>query len=112
MSDVESETDNKTKTEKRKRSSKSSTSDLETSQTEKPVKPKPKKPKQKNKEAIDEKQLGDKMTEKDQDLQIQLKELLDIGHIRPSISPWGAIVIFVKKKYGTLQLRLDYQDLN
>eukprot|EP00253_Pinus_taeda_P026094 PITA_26094 len=33
-----------------------------------------------------------------QELQIQLKELLDIGHIRPSTSPWGAPIIFVKKK--------------
>ena len=39
-----------------------------------------------------------------QELQIQLKELLDVGHIRPSVSPWGAPVIFVKKKYGSLRL--------
>jgi len=47
-----------------------------------------------------------------QELQIQLKELLDIGHIRPSISPLGAPVIFVKKKDGSLRLCIDYQDLN
>eukprot|EP00253_Pinus_taeda_P028988 PITA_28988 len=34
------------------------------------------------------------------ELQIQLKELLDLGFIRPSISPWGAPVIFVKKRMG------------
>eukprot|EP00253_Pinus_taeda_P003939 PITA_03939 len=47
-----------------------------------------------------------------QELQIQLKELLDIGHIRPSTSPWGAPVIFVKKKDGSLRLCIDYRDLN
>lgn len=47
-----------------------------------------------------------------QELQIQLKELLDIGHIRPSISPCGAPVIFVKKKDGSLRLCIDYRDLN
>ena len=37
-----------------------------------------------------------------QELQIQLKELLDIGHIRPSILPWGTPVIFFKKKDSSL----------
>ena len=37
-----------------------------------------------------------------QELQIQLKELLYLGLIRPSIFPWGAPVIFVKKKNGSL----------
>jgi hypothetical protein len=36
------------------------------------------------------------------DLQIQLKELLDLALIRPSVSPWGVPVIFVKKKDGSL----------
>jgi hypothetical protein len=36
------------------------------------------------------------------ELQMQLKELLDLGLIRPSVSPWGALVIFVKKKDGSL----------
>jgi hypothetical protein len=36
------------------------------------------------------------------ELHIQLKELLDLGLIRPSVSPWGAPVIFVKKKDGSL----------
>jgi hypothetical protein len=36
------------------------------------------------------------------ELQMQLKELLDLGLIRPSVSHWGALVIFVKKKDGSL----------
>jgi hypothetical protein len=36
------------------------------------------------------------------ELQMQLKELLDSGLVRPSVSPWGAPVIFVKKKDGSL----------
>jgi hypothetical protein len=46
------------------------------------------------------------------ELQIQLKELLDLGIIRPSVSHWGAPVIFVKKKDGSLRLCIDYRDLN
>jgi hypothetical protein len=46
------------------------------------------------------------------ELQMQLKELLDLGLIRPSVSPWGAPVIFVKKKDGSLRLCIDYWDLN
>jgi hypothetical protein len=43
------------------------------------------------------------------ELQMQLKELLDLGLVRPSVSPWGAPVIFVKKKDGSLRLCIDYQ---
>ena len=43
---------------------------------------------------------------------MQLKELLNIGFIRPSTSPWGAPVIFVRKKDGSLHLCIDYRDLN
>jgi hypothetical protein len=46
------------------------------------------------------------------ELQMQLKELLDLGLVRPSVSPWGALVIFVKKKDGSLRLCIDYRDLN
>ncbi len=42
------------------------------------------------------------------ELKIQLQELLDKGFIRPSVSPWGAPVLFVKKKDGTLRLCIDY----
>jgi hypothetical protein len=43
---------------------------------------------------------------------MQLKELLDLGIIGPSVSPWGAPVIFLKKKDGSLRLCIDYTDLN
>ena len=46
------------------------------------------------------------------ELKLQLQELLDKGFIRPSISPWGAPVLFVKKKDGTLRLCVDYRQLN
>ncbi|KAL8135107.1 hypothetical protein AgCh_009943 [Apium graveolens] len=42
----------------------------------------------------------------------QLQELLDNGVIRPSISPWGAPVLFVKKKDGSMRLCIDYRELN
>ncbi|XP_075515506.1 uncharacterized protein LOC142550154 [Primulina tabacum] len=46
------------------------------------------------------------------ELKTQLQELLDHGFIRPSSSPWGAPVLFVKKKDGSLRLCIDYQELN
>ena len=46
------------------------------------------------------------------ELKEQLKELLDKGFIRPSISPWGAPELFVKKKDGSLKMRIDYRQLN
>ncbi|XP_074374411.1 uncharacterized protein LOC141714814 [Apium graveolens] len=47
-----------------------------------------------------------------QELKEQLEELLDKGFIRPSVSPWGAPVLFVKKKDGSMRLRIDYRKLN
>ena len=47
-----------------------------------------------------------------QELKKQLQELLDKGYTRPSVSLWGAPVLFVKKKDGTLRLCIDYQKLN
>ena len=46
------------------------------------------------------------------DLKSQLQELLDKGFIRPSVSPWGAPVLFVKKKDGTLRMYIDYRQIN
>ena len=41
------------------------------------------------------------------ELKAQLKELLSKGFLRPSISPWGAPILFVKKKDGSLRLCID-----
>ena len=46
------------------------------------------------------------------ELVAQLQELLDKGVIRPSVSPWGAPVLFVKKKDGSMRLCIDYRELN
>ena len=46
------------------------------------------------------------------ELKLQLQELLEKGFIRPGVSPWGAPVLFVKKKDGTLRLCVDYKQLN
>ena len=46
------------------------------------------------------------------ELKLQLQELLEKGFVRPSVSPWGAPVLFVKKKDGTLRLCVDYRQLN
>ncbi|GKF68215.1 hypothetical protein Tco_0197894, partial [Tanacetum coccineum] len=42
----------------------------------------------------------------------QLKELSDEGFIRPSSSPWGALVLFVNKKDGSFRMCIDYRELN
>jgi hypothetical protein len=46
------------------------------------------------------------------ELKTQLQELLDMGYIRPSSSPWGCPALFVKKKDGSLRLCVDYRPLN
>jgi hypothetical protein len=43
------------------------------------------------------------------ELQMQLEEILKKGYICPSVSPWGSPFFFVKKKYGTLMLCIDYR---
>nr|GEZ42398.1 putative reverse transcriptase domain-containing protein [Tanacetum cinerariifolium] len=47
-----------------------------------------------------------------QELSTQLQELSDKGFIRPSSSPWGASVLFVKKKYGSFHMCIDYRKIN
>nr|GFA24027.1 putative reverse transcriptase domain-containing protein [Tanacetum cinerariifolium] len=46
------------------------------------------------------------------ELSDQLHELSNKGFIRPSSSPWGAPVLFVKKKDGSFRICIDYQELN
>ncbi|KAL4361753.1 hypothetical protein GQ457_04G020870 [Hibiscus cannabinus] len=43
------------------------------------------------------------------ELKEQHQELLDRGFIRPSVSPWGALVLFVKKNDGTMRMCIDYR---
>ncbi|GJZ66471.1 hypothetical protein Tco_0623167 [Tanacetum coccineum] len=47
-----------------------------------------------------------------QELSNQLQELVDKGFIRPSSSPWGAPVLFVKKKDRFFKMCIDYKELN
>lgn len=46
------------------------------------------------------------------ELKAQLQELLDRGFIRPSVSLWGAPILFVKKKDETMRMCIDYRQLN
>jgi len=46
------------------------------------------------------------------ELQMKLEELLKKGYIFPSVSPWGAPVLFVKKKDGMMRLCIDFRQLN
>jgi hypothetical protein len=46
------------------------------------------------------------------DFHMQLKEILKKGYICPSVSPLGAPVLFVNKKYGTLRLWIYFKQLN
>ncbi|GJW68996.1 putative reverse transcriptase domain-containing protein [Tanacetum coccineum] len=47
-----------------------------------------------------------------QELSNQLQERADRGFIRPSTLPWGALVLFVKKKDGSFRMCIDYRELN
>ncbi|GJX79916.1 putative reverse transcriptase domain-containing protein [Tanacetum coccineum] len=47
-----------------------------------------------------------------EELSGQLKEIQDKGFIRPSSSPWGAPILFVKKKDGSFRMYIDYKELN
>jgi hypothetical protein len=46
------------------------------------------------------------------DLKEQLQELLDRGFIRPSVTLWGAPILFVKNKDGSMLMCIDYRELN
>ncbi|XP_017636461.1 uncharacterized protein LOC108478510 [Gossypium arboreum] len=46
------------------------------------------------------------------ELKVLLQELLDHGLIRPSVSHWGALVLFMKKKDASIRLFIDYRHLN
>jgi hypothetical protein len=46
------------------------------------------------------------------ELKKQLEELQHIKFIRPSSTPWGASVLFVKKKDGSIRICVDYRTLN
>ena len=46
------------------------------------------------------------------ELKVQMEELVSKGFVRPSTSPWGAPVLFVKKNDGSLRLCIDYKELN
>ncbi|KAG8492955.1 hypothetical protein CXB51_010214 [Gossypium anomalum] len=46
------------------------------------------------------------------ELKAKIQELLDRGFIRPSVSPWGVPVLFVKNKDGTMRMCIDYRQLN
>jgi hypothetical protein len=43
---------------------------------------------------------------------MQLEEILKKGYICPRVSPWGAPILFVKNKDGTLRLSIDFRQLN
>ena len=46
------------------------------------------------------------------ELKVQIEEMVNKGFVRPSTSPWGAPVLFVKKKDGSMRLCIDYRELN
>ena len=46
------------------------------------------------------------------ELKVRMEELENKGFVKPSTSPWGAPVLFVKKKDGSLRLCTDYRELN
>ena len=46
------------------------------------------------------------------ELKTQMQDLLDKGIIRPSVSSWGAPVLFMKKNGGSMRLCIDYRELN
>ena len=47
-----------------------------------------------------------------EEIEKTIKELLDMGFIRPSSSPFASSVVLVKKEDGTMRMRIDYKALN
>jgi hypothetical protein len=45
------------------------------------------------------------------ELQMKLEDILKKGYIHPSVSPWGAPILFVEKKDGTLRLCIEFKHL-
>ena len=46
------------------------------------------------------------------ELKVQMEDLVNKGFVKPSTSPWGVPVLFVKKNDGNLRLCIDYRELN
>ena len=46
------------------------------------------------------------------ELKVQMEEMVNKGFVRPSTSPWGASILFVKKNDGIMRLCIDYRELN
>ena len=46
------------------------------------------------------------------ELKMQLEELLERGFVLPNVSPWGASILLVKKKDGSMRMCIDYRQLN
>ena len=46
------------------------------------------------------------------ELKVQMEEMVNQGFVRPSTSPWGTPILFVKKKDGSMRLCIDYRELN
>ena len=46
------------------------------------------------------------------ELKLQLQESIEKGYIRPTVSPWGAPILFMKKKDATMRMCIDYHQLN
>ena len=46
------------------------------------------------------------------ELKLELQELIEMGHILPSVSPWGASILFVNNTDGTMRMCIDYHQLN
>ena len=43
---------------------------------------------------------------------LQLQELIEKGYIRPGVYPWGATILFIKKKDSMMRMCIDYHQLN